>query len=59
MRSVFRYRVESDDTILNSAGEIAEAVGWRTLRFLTALNDTIYTTCTRIIREKAGRSRRR
>lgn len=47
-------RLERDDTILNFAGEIAEAVGWRTLHFLTALNDTIYKTCTTIIREKGG-----
>jgi transglutaminase-like putative cysteine protease len=47
-------RLESDDTVLNFAGEIAEAVGWRTLDFLTALNDRIHTTCPRIMREKGG-----
>jgi transglutaminase-like putative cysteine protease len=47
-------RQERDDTILDFAGEIAEAADWRTLDFLTALNDTIYKTCTRIIREKGG-----
>ncbi|HEY5893737.1 MAG TPA: transglutaminase family protein, partial [Chthoniobacterales bacterium] len=46
--------LESDDTVLNFAGGIAEAVTWRTLDFLTALNDTIHTTCPRIIREKGG-----
>jgi len=49
-----RSGLESDDTILNFAGEIAEAVDWRTLHFLTGLNDTIYRTCTRIIRESGG-----
>jgi transglutaminase-like putative cysteine protease len=52
-------RLESDDSVLNFAGEIAEAVGWRTLDFLTALNATIHATCPRIIREKGGHGRRR
>jgi transglutaminase-like putative cysteine protease len=47
-------QLESDGTVLNFAGEIAEVVGWRTLDFLTALNATIHTTCPRIIREKGG-----
>ena len=53
-RYSYCLRLESDDTVVNFAGEIAEAVGWRTLDFLTALNDTIHTTCPRIIREKGG-----
>ena len=47
-------RVESDDTVLNFAGEIAEVAGWHTLDFLTALSATIHATCPRIIREKGG-----
>ena len=47
-------RLESDEKVLNFAGEIAEAVGWRTVNFLTALCATIHTTCPTIFREKGG-----
>ena len=50
----YRSPLEGTETVLNFAGEIAEKVGWRTLDFLTALNNTINTVCSRVIREKGG-----
>ena len=44
----------SDGAVMEFAGEIADASGWRTLEFLTTLNARIHSTCATIIRAKGG-----
>jgi transglutaminase-like putative cysteine protease len=50
----YRSRAEGAEALLNFAGEIAEKTGWRTLDFLSALNNTINTVCSAVIRERGG-----